>query len=320
MTIQPRYLTTHSQYLCNHTHLIDDIIPWVYMKSNPLHVGHHRHSFWPHILSWWSHTIVCMSWHTVCLWHHIHQTWCHTHCVYDNTSSIFDLKPILSSITCTVYVITPTLSKPSHQLCKISQVAYVCHHLQYTWLHIHPLRQQPLVFMTSHALYCWHHMHYIWHVIYCVGYHIHYICDITQCLYLWHQTLYVYDISTLYSITRSVMTTQQLCNFTATMSDITPTASVSSQPLDQFYQTKCMYDITATMCIRLYALPVTSHPQFRTSHHFMYDIRSTLSDRNSTVSLSSHPTNRWYHSHYMYDLALSISVTSHPLYLWHNIH
>ena len=60
------------------------------------------------------------------------------------------------------------------------------------------------------------------------------------------------------------MTTQKLCNFTATMSGITPTVSVSSHPLDQFYQTKCMYDITATTCMTPYALHVTSHPQFRT--------------------------------------------------------
>ena len=54
-------------------------------------------------------------------------------------------------------------------------------------------------------------------------------------------TLYVYDISTLYGITHSVMTTQPLCNFTATMSDITPTVSVSSHPVDQFIKTSvCM--------------------------------------------------------------------------------
>ena len=167
MTIQPQYPTTHSQYLCNHTQLID-IIPSVYMKLHPLHVGHHRHYFCHHILSWWPHTIVCMSWHTLCLWHHIHNIWCHTHSVYDNTSSTFDLKPILFSILSTVYVNTPTLSKPSHQLCKIPQVAYVCHHLHYTLPHIHRLRQKPLVFITSYALYWRHHMHYMWHVINCV--------------------------------------------------------------------------------------------------------------------------------------------------------
>ena len=170
------------------------------------------------------------------------------------------------------------------------------------------------------AQYSWYHMHYIWHVIYCVWYQINYMCDITQCLYLWHHALYVYNISTLYNITHSVMTTQLLCNFTATMSDITPTVSVSSHPVDQFYQTKCMYDITGTMFMTSYTLQVTSHPQFRTSHHFMYDIRSTLSDLTSTVSLLSHPPYQCYYSHYMYELTSSISVTSHPLYLWQNIH
>ena len=155
-----------------------------------------------------------------------------------------------------------------------------------------------LLSMISHSLYVWHH----------------------TMPYLWHHTLDVYDISTLSGITYSVMTTQPLCNFTAPMSDITPTVSVSSHKLDQFYQTQCMYDITATMCMTSYAIHVTSHPQFRTSHHFMYDIRSPLSNLTSTVSLSPHQPYQWYHSPYMYDLTSSISVTSHPLYLWHNIH
>ena len=146
------------------------------------------------------------------------------------------------------------------------------------------------------------------------------MCDITQCLYLWHHTLYVYDISTLYGITQSVVTTQQLCNFTATMSVITPTVSVSSHRVDQFYQKQCMYDIIATMCMTSYAVHITSHVQFRLSHHFMYDIRSTLSDLNANASLSSHQHYRWYHSHYMYDLISSIYVTSYPLYSWHDIH
>ena len=148
---------------------------------------------------------------------------------------------------------------------------------------------------------------------------LHYMYDIKQCLYLWHHTLYVYDISTLYGITHSFMTTQPLCNFTDTMSDVKPTLSVSSHPVDQFYQTQCRYDMKATMCMTSYALHVTSHSQFRTSHNFMYDIRSTLSDLTSTLSLSSHPPYWWYQNHYMYDLTSSISVTSYPLYLWHNI-
>ena len=96
------------------------------------------------------------------------------------------------------------------------------------------------------------------------------------------------------------------------MYDITPTVSVLSHQLDQFYQTQYMYDITATMCMTQHALHVTSHPQFSTSHHFIYDIRSTLSDLTSTVSLSSHsPIN---------DITAPICMTSHPVYLWHYIH
>ena len=182
-------------YLCNHTLLIDDITLYVCMISHPLHVGHHRHSIWHHILSWWHHTIVCMTLHPLCLWHRIHYIWCHTRCVYDNTSSVSDLKPILSGITSTVYVITPTLLKTSHQPCNSSQVAYVCHHVHFTWPHIQTLWQQALVFMTSHALDSWYHMHYIWHIICCVWYHFHYMCDITQCLYLWtSHTLCLWNI------------------------------------------------------------------------------------------------------------------------------
>ena len=161
--------------------------------------------------------------------------------------------------------------------------------MHYTWHHIQTLWQQPTVFMISHALYMKCHL----------------LCMISHSLYVWHHTMPValtsHSLSLwhihLYGITHSVMTTQPLCNLTATMSDIAPNVSVSSHSVNQFYQTHCMYDITATMCMTSYALPVTSHPQFRTSHHFMYDIRSTLSDLTSTVSLSSH-----------------------PLYLWHNIH
>ena len=253
-----------------------------------------------------------MSWHPLCLWRHIHYIWCHTHCVCDNTRSISDLKPILSAITSTVYVTTPTLSKTSHQLCKTSQVEYVCHHVHYTWHNIQTLRQQPLVFLTSHDLNWWHHMHYTWHVTYCIWYHIHYMCDITQCLYLWYLTLYVYYIYTLYGITHSVMTTHTLWNFTDTMSDIAPTVSESSHTVDQVYQTPCMYDITATMFMTSYELHVRSHPQFRTSQHFMYDIRS--------ISLTSLLLYLCYHIHPIDDITATICMTSHPVYLWHHIH
>ena len=102
-------------YLCNQTNLINDITPYVRMKSHPLHVWHHRHFIY-HVHSCWQHTIVCTSWHTLCLWHHMHYIWCHPYCVYDYPSSISDLKPMktaISSILChhtlSVKDITPTI-------------------------------------------------------------------------------------------------------------------------------------------------------------------------------------------------------------------
>ena len=71
------------------------------------------------------------------------------------------------------------------------------------------------------------------------------------------------------------------------------------------------YHITHTAFMTSDLLSMTSHPLFRTSHHFMYDIKSTVSDLTSPISVSSHPSYRWHHSHYM--------SVSHPLYLWHHI-
>ena len=109
----------------------------------------------------------------------------------------------------------------------------------------------------------------------------------------------------------SVMTTPPLCNFTANMSDITPTVSVSSPPLDQFYQPQYMYAITATMCMTSYALQVTSHPQFRTSHHFMM---------SGPLYLTSLPLYLCHHTHPVDDITATIWMNSHSVYLWHHIH
>ena len=159
------------------------------------------------------------------MWHETHYMYDITGILYDNTLTLWDIT-----------------------------ILYSWHHTHYIWHHIQPLWQQPLQFMTSHGLYSRYHVQYICHVIYCVWYHIRYMCDSTQCLYLWHHTLHVYDISTLYGITHSVMTTQPLCNFTSTMSDITPscicvitpTVSILSNPVYGWHQRNYMYDIICT--------------------------------------------------------------------------
>ena len=200
--------------------------------------------------------------------------WCHPYCVYDYPISISDLKPVKTDISSTLYVITHSMLKTSHLQCKTSQVAYVCHHMPYTRHHINTL-WQPLLFMTSHALYSLHHMHYIWHLIYSVWCDIHYVCYITQWPYLWHQTLYVYDIFTWYVIRHSVMTTQPLCAFPATIPDITLNVFLTLHRMYQFFGKKWIYVITATIYMAPYALHMTSHPLFMTSHHCSYRITST---------------------------------------------
>ena len=78
---QRLYLTWYPMYLCNQTHLTNDITTYVRMKPHPLHAWHHRNFTWHHIHSWWQHTIVPMSWHKLCLWHHVYYIWCHPYCV-----------------------------------------------------------------------------------------------------------------------------------------------------------------------------------------------------------------------------------------------
>ena len=251
-------------------------------ESHPLHVWHHMQFIWHHFHSFWPHTIVCMSWHTLCLWHHMHYIWHHPYCFYDYQSSISDLKTVKTSISSTLYVITASLSNPSHLLCKTSQEAYVCHHMHYTWHNIHTLWQQPLLFMTSQALYSLHHTHYIWHLIYSVWCHIHYVCSShndsmssnTICLWhihlIWHHAQ-CYDHTTL-------------CAFTPTMPDITLCVFLTLHTLYQFYEMVWIYVITASISMTPYALHMTSHPLFMTSHHFIYDVSSTISNLTSTLS------------------------------------
>ncbi|CAM9232800.1 unnamed protein product, partial [Rangifer tarandus platyrhynchus] len=130
----------------------------------------------------------------------------------------------------------------------------------------------------------------------------------TVCL-IWHSdciydiTLYVYDISTLYGITHRVMTTQPLCNFTATMSDITHTLSVSSHPMYQFYQAQCMYGITATI------LFMTSHALYSCNTRTIYDSSYTVYDNTYTVFLIWHSDCIYDITLYVYDISTLYGIT-----------
>ena len=200
----------------------------------------------------------------------------------------------------------------SHPLCWRHHTNYVRHHRWHMYAIICIIYDIISTLYDNNLQYSWHLMHYIRHAIYCVWYHIHYMCDITQWLYLWYHTLYVYDIFTFYGITHSVMTTQPLCKLTAMMSDITPNVSVSSHPLYQFYQTQCMDYITPTICMTSYALHMTLHWLFRTSNHFIY--------ASSPLYLTSRPVYMCHHTQSISDITDTIYMTIHAVYLWHHSH
>ena len=179
------------------------------------------------------------------------------------------------------YVITPSLLKTSHLHCKISQVAYVCHHLGYTGYYIHTF-WQPLLLKTSHALHWLHHTPYIWHLIYSVWCHIHYLLHHTMTLSMasnticlcyihlvWHQALF-YDEKTILCLP-----SHYAWHYTQCIFDITQNVAILWQEVNVSHQ--------ASICMTPYALHMTSHPLFMTSHHFIYDVKSTISNITSTL-------------------------------------
>ena len=176
--------------------------------------------------------------------------------------------------------------------------------MHYTWHHIHSLWQEPLVFMTSHALYSWHHMHYIWHVIYYVWYLIQYTCDILSTIFmtsypLCMTTLCVVDTTLGISVTSFALlmishplyhTKRQFLwgpihfrhDITPTVSDTTPYVSLSSQP--HFVITyPLFYDIIPTLCVTPYALHITSYQVLMSSLYCTYNIAPSIYETSSTM-------------------------------------
>ena len=100
-----------------------------------------------------------------------------------------------------------------------------------------------------------------------------------------------------------------------------------------------MYVITASKCITPYALHMTSHPLFMTSHHCSYHIISTalmtshtqymtsrtwqykcyfchlthISNTTLTLSVSSNPGYQLYHTHSLYDITHTTRGTSYSV-------
>ena len=142
-----------------------------------------------------------------------------------------------------------------------------------------------------HPKYLWKQMqyiHYIARIIYDISSTL-YDVTFTMCVTSHNDSIYdikhyVYDIFTWYGLTHSVMTTHPLCAFTAILPDITLSVLLTLHTMYQFYEKKCMYVITASICMTPYALHMASHPLFMTSHHFIYDVKSTISNITSIIS------------------------------------
>ena len=142
------------------------------------------------------------------------------------------------------------------------------------------------VSVWSHPLYRW--------------YNTHSICDITSTVYMAQYALCMTSHQRFMTSQHSTHDIKAIMfHLTPIISESTSTVSLSSHPDYRSYNTHCMYDNTATICMTSYELHMTSHPLFRTSHHIMYGIKSTVSDVMSTVSVSSQPLYGWYHIRYI---------------------
>ena len=132
------------------------------------------------------------------------------------------------------------------------------------------------IFITSHALYMTSHLLCMMSHSLCVLHHTMTLSVTSNPICLWHIHLY--------GLTHSVMTTQELCAFTAIMSDITLSVFLTLHTMYQFYVKKWMCVSTASIYMTPYALHMTSLSLFMTSHHFIYDIKCTVSNITSTLS------------------------------------
>ena len=88
----------------------------------------------------------------------------------------------------------------------------------------------------------------------------------------------------------------------------------------QFYQTHCMHDITATICMTSYALHMTHHIDSSGHHTTLYMLQvhyiwphiqciwvitPNLSVISETIYMTSHPVYLWYRIQYIYDIISS---------------
>ena len=218
------YLTLHPLYLSHQTQGITYTTPTPCMTSHTLNVWH---------------PIQYACYHNNCLWHctpmynitpNIFMTSypicaLSTYCLHDNTMTIRDISPFIFDTTATVSVSShkwhthlyqcSAVLMTSQQVCKSSHLAHVWHHTQSTSHHMHTLWHQWLCSMTSQSLHSWHQISSIWHHIHSLG---HYT------LYVWHQVHCIWPHVHCICV-------------------ITPTLSMTSQPLYGWYHIQYICDV-----------------------------------------------------------------------------
>ena len=278
MTSLPGYLKWRPPYLCHHNDFIDGLRPTVCMTSHAPYVCHLIHSTQCHIHSLWLHTIVDVTLNPLHSWHHTPCIWNHTH---GNTNVISAIWPTISNTTSTVSVsskpgyhkhhthslndITHTIVVTSYSVCMLSQQLFMI-------LYPSIYNITPSIFMISYPIctlspYCFHDntttipgisptifdttatvsvSSHRWHThLYrCIAlsmtlhplYH-------TKLQYLWCHIHFRHDI-------------------TPPVSDMAPTVSLSSQPL-QWYLTHFEWHHTHLLCdIICTTYNITPNPPF----------------------------------------------------------
>ena len=174
---------------------------------------------------------LCKSSHLAHIWHHTQSTSHHIHTLWHQWSCFMTSQTLhswhqISSIWHQIH----SLGHPS-TLCMTSSPLYLCHQN-------HPINDiTATIWMVSHPVYMWHHIPYIYDIIstkydittLCVGDTTLGICVISFPLQMTSLTLYQpkaqnlwYHIHFRHDITSHV-------------SDITPTVSLSSQPLHWYH-------------------------------------------------------------------------------------
>ena len=163
-----------------------------------------------------SHTL-CVRKHKLYIWLETHSICHHIYCICHDTHSFEPITPTMQDIT-------GGICMPSYAL---SMTSYP--HFMSTILSIYDITCT--VFMTSHALYMTCHL-------LCVISHSLYVWLLTMTVSMTKHTLHLWHISFIWHHTQRYDNPNIVC-FTTTMSDITPTVSVSSHPMYQLYQTQC---------------------------------------------------------------------------------